>query len=235
VETAAKSVDDNTFIIVGTGMQSAPATIDITNKAAEFGIFAALVVTPFYYKNSMTHEALRDYYFNVADNSKVPILIYNVPKFTGLQVNIETYAEISLHENIIGMKDSSGNMEFFEQLLELDSESFRVLQGAGSIFYPSLVMGGKGGILALADIAPAEVVKMYVSATEGIHEKARNIQYNLLEVNRRIVGGFGIPGIKYAVDNVGFFGGKPRSPLKELGTEGKSEILSILKNANLIA
>ncbi|MFC1492810.1 dihydrodipicolinate synthase family protein [candidate division KSB1 bacterium] len=235
VETAMKSAGDDTFVIVGTGMQSAAATIDFTNKAAEFDPFAALVVTPFYYKGLMTHQALRDYFYKVADNSKIPVMVYNVPKYTGLQIQIDTIAELSLHENIIGIKDSSGNMEFFEQLVKLRSDSFRVMQGAGSMFYPSIVMGCDGGILALADIAPAEVVKMYISAKEGMHDKARDIQFTLLEVNKRIVGGFGVPGIKYAVDQVGFYGGEPRSPLTEVDMTVKSEIISILKNADLIA
>ncbi|MCP4582355.1 MAG: dihydrodipicolinate synthase family protein, partial [candidate division Zixibacteria bacterium] len=188
VETATGSAGDDNFVIVGTGMQSAAATIDFTNKAAEFGPFAALVVTPYYYKGLMTHDALKDYYFSVADNSNIPVMIYNVPKYTGLQIQIDTIADLSLHENIIGIKDSSGNMEFFEQLVNLRGDSFRIMQGAGSIFYPSIVMGCDGGILALADIAPAEVVKLFISAVEGIHAKARDIQLTLLEVNKRIVG-----------------------------------------------
>ncbi len=235
VETAVSSVTEDTFVIVGTGMQSAEATIDFTNKTAEFNPFAALVVTPFYYKGLMTHEALKDYFYKVGDESKIPVMVYNVPKYTGIQINIDTVAEISLHENIIGIKDSSGNMEFFEQLVNLRSDSFRIMQGAGSVFYPSLVIGCDGGILALADIAPAEVVKMYFSSSEGLYEKAKEIQFTLLEVNKGIVGRYGVPGIKYAVDQVGFCGGLPRLPLAEVKNSGKNEIMTILKNANLIA
>ncbi|MFC1564826.1 dihydrodipicolinate synthase family protein [candidate division KSB1 bacterium] len=234
VETAMKSAGEDKFVIVGTGMQSASATIEFTNKAAALGPDAALVVTPFYYKGQMTPEALKEYFITVADNSKIPVLIYNVPKYSGIQIQVNTVAELAEHENIIGMKDSSGSMEYFEQLVKVRSNGFSLMQGAGSMLYPSLLMGCDGGIVALGDIAPAEVVKMYNYTIEGMFEEARKIQFTLLEVNRRIVGGYGVPGIKCAVDMVGFYGGKPRSPLKEVDENVKNEIESILKTAKLL-
>jgi 4-hydroxy-2-oxoglutarate aldolase len=234
VELVRSTASPGKIVIAGTGTDSTRPTIEFTNKAADAGAQFALVVTPFYYKAQMTAQALEAYYLEVAEKSNIPVILYSVPKFTGLDLPLQSIVSLSRHPNIVGLKDSSGNVSSLGEVLKSCPQDFNVLQGSGSVLYASLALGARGGILALADMAPGESVEIYKLAKAGDWEKAREIQLRVLTVNQRIVGNYGVPGIKCALDLLGYFGGDPRPPLRPVTSEVKVTIRQILKDAFLL-
>jgi len=234
IELVRSTASPGKIVIAGTGTDSTKPTIEFTNKAADAGAQFALVVTPFYYKAQMTAQALEAYYLEVAEKSKIPVILYSVPKFTGLDLPLQSIVSLSQHPNIAGLKDSSGNVSSLGEILKACPQDFNVLQGSGSVLYASLALGARGGILALADMAPRESVEIYKLAKDGGWEKAREIQLRVLTVNQRIVGNYGVPGIKCALDLLGYFGGDSRPPLRPVTSEVKDSIRQILKAALLL-
>jgi 4-hydroxy-2-oxoglutarate aldolase len=234
IELVRSTASPGKIVIAGTGTDSTKPTIEFTNKAADAGAQFALVVTPFYYKAQMTAQALEAYYTEVADKSKIPVILYSVPKFTGLDLPLQSVVSLSRHPNIVGLKDSSGNVSSLGEALKACPQDFNVLQGSGSVLYSSLALGAQGGILALADMAPGESVEIYKRTKAGEWEKAKEIQLRVLTVNQRIVGNYGVPGIKCALDLLGYFGGDPRPPLRPVTFEVKDSIRQILKDAFLL-
>lgn len=234
VEAVRGSAKAGRIVVAGTGMPSARATIRFTDLAAEAGADYGLVVTPFYYKGQMSAKALESYYREVAEHAKIPILMYSVPKFTGLDLPLETVLSLSEHPNIAGLKESSGNMSLVEEVLKACPKEFAFLQGMGSILFPSLMMGAVGGILAVADIAPAETVEIYRMVKAGKYEEAIALQLRILSVNQKIVGGMGVPGIKYAIELLGYDGGELRSPLMRVNEDQRKMIRRILEEADLL-
>jgi 4-hydroxy-2-oxoglutarate aldolase len=219
-------------VIVGTGCESTQATVELTKKAADLGADAALVVNPHYYP--LSDEALIGYYRRVADQSDIPILVYNVPKFTGVNISPAVVIRLSEHPNIVGIKDSSANVpQLTEVLLGVDEE-FAVLSGTASILYAAVCLGAVGGIVALANVAPVEAVRIFETALEGEHEKARELQLRMYPVNSAVTGRFGVPGLKHAMDLMGYTGGQPRPPLQPASESVRSEIESILTRARLL-
>ena len=234
IELVRSTASPGKIVIAGTGTDSTRPTIEFTNKAADAGAQFALVVTPFYYKAQMTAQALEAYYLEVAEKSKIPVILYSVPKFTGLALPLQSIVSLSRHPNIVGLKDSSGNVSSLGEILKSCPRDFNVLQGSGSVLYASLALGAQGGILALADMAPGESVEIYKLVKAGDWDKAREIQLRVLTVNQRIVGNHGVPGIKCALDLLGYFGGDPRPPLRPVTSEVKDSIRQILKDALLL-
>jgi 4-hydroxy-2-oxoglutarate aldolase len=182
----------------------------------------------------MTAQALEAYYLEVAEKSKIPVILYSVPKFTGLDLPLQSIVSLSRHPNIVGLKDSSGNVSSLGEILKSCPRDFNVLQGSGSVLYASLALGARAGILALADMAPGESVEIYKLVKAGDWDKAREIQLRVLTVNQKIVGNHGVPGIKCALDLLGYFGGDPRPPLRPVTSEVKDSIRQILKDALLL-
>jgi 4-hydroxy-2-oxoglutarate aldolase len=230
IETVRAAAAPGKIVIAGTGSESSSGTIEFSNKAAQAGADYSLVVTPFYYKAQMTAAALEAYYREVAEKSKIPIILYTVPKFTGLELPLQTIAAMATHPNVIGLKDSSGNVSAISETLKACPPEFCVFQGHGSILFSALLLGVKGGILALSNMAPAETVEIYKLFQAGDYEKAREMQFRLLPVNQKIVGGYGVPGIKCAVDMLGYSGGDPRPPLRPVNQEARDSIRHILKD-----
>jgi 4-hydroxy-2-oxoglutarate aldolase len=214
LESVRACASEGKTIIAGTGMQGTHSTIQFTNLAAETGADYAVVVTPFYFKKQMTAESLEAYYREVAEKSQIPIIMYNVPKFTGLDLPLEAIVSLADHQNIVGLKDSSGNIALLGEILKACPADFTVLQGMGSVLFTSLVFGAKGGILALSNMAPDETVKIFELVEAGELAEAKTIQTRLITVNQKIVGLYGVPGIKCALDLLGYFGGEPRPPLQ---------------------
>ena len=234
IETVRAAAAPGKIVIAGTGSESSSGTIEFSNKAAQAGADYSLVVTPFYYKAQMTAAALEAYYREVAEKSKIPIILYTVPKFTGLELPLQTIAAMATHPNVIGLKDSSGNVSAISETLKACPPEFCVFQGHGSILFSALLLGAKGGILALSNMAPAETVEIHKLFQAGDYEKAREMQFRLLPVNQKIVGGYGVPGIKCAVDMLGYAGGDPRPPLRPVNQEARDSIRQILKEGGLL-
>jgi 4-hydroxy-2-oxoglutarate aldolase len=235
VELTVKYRKPGKLVIAGTGMESTRATIDLTNKAADLGADCALLVTPFYYGGKMNDEALINYYTDVADNVKIPIMIYNVTKFTHINISARVVGVLCKHPNIIGMKDSSGNVpQLIEFKKAVGNAEFNLMVGTASIWYPALTLGVEAAIMALANCCPGECVDVQKEFEAGNLEKAREIYERVFPVNAAVTGTFGIAGLKYACDILGFNGGYVRKPLLQLKEDDKVKLKAILKDANLI-
>jgi 4-hydroxy-2-oxoglutarate aldolase len=224
----------NKQLIAGTGLESITKTIELTNFAAIEGADFALIITPHFFKNEMTHQAFFDYYTKIADAVKIPIIIYNVTKFTGVNISIETIAQLSEHPNIVGIKNSTTNIDELKQTIKKVPKDFAVLAGTGSVLLPALIEGAKGGVLALANIAPEECISIFKLYNNGKLSEAEKLQSTLIPVNQAITSTYGVAGLKAAMDMLGYHGGNPRLPLEPLD-ENKNNILKqILINASLI-
>jgi 4-hydroxy-2-oxoglutarate aldolase len=233
IETARTGVPSHLAFIVGAGQQSTRATIDEVRSVAEAGADAALVITPHFYRAEMTQDALFKHYLSVADAAPVPLLLYSVPQLTNVTLAPETIARLSEHENIVGVKDSSGDVLALAETVRLVPEDFAVLTGNGSALYPALCVGAKGGILAIGCIAPHLAVAVYEAFEAGEHERAREMQQRLTIATRGVLGRYGIGGLKAALDMLGYAGGRVRAPLQDAPEDARREIAKVLKEAGL--
>src|SRR5208282_5544926 len=215
-------------LIAGTGAESTAETIDRTKRAAELGYHVALVKTPYYYKPMYKPEAFIAHYRRVADASPIPVLLYSVPQFTGVALEALEVGVLSQHPNIMGIKESSGNVQRAAEMLAAAPSSFQVLVGSASMMFPSTVLGAVGAILALASALPELCVAVFEAARNGDLEKARELQSLLQEASRLFVSQGGIPGVKYAMDLAGYRGGLPRLPLLPLQEDQKQFIRTLM-------
>jgi 4-hydroxy-2-oxoglutarate aldolase len=234
IELTVKHAKKDRLILAGTGLESAVETIRLTNKAAELGAHGALLLTPFYYIGKMNDEALIKYFTYVADRTDIPVLIYNVPKFTHINVSVKVVRELSPHPNIVGMKDSTGNVPQLVSFLPVIAEGFNLMVGTVSSWFPALTLGIKGGIFALANLAPNECAEIKEAYDAGNLDAARETYMRVFPVNTAVTATYGVPGLKYASDLVGYQGGSVRSPLLPPKDEEKAAIRNILEKAALL-
>ena len=225
---------DHMQVIAGTGCESTKETIDLTRDCADIGAHAALVVSPHYYSGRMNESALNAYFTTVADNSPIPILLYNVPKFTHINMTAGLVAQLSRHPNIAGIKDSTGNVIQLGEIANLVSADFNLLVGTAGALFGALTLGCVGGVLALANIAPQICVRIYQLVQEGNFEEAKKLQLKMIPVNQAVTATYGVPGLKAAMDMLGYFGGDPRPPLLSSSEKEKSEIREILIKADML-
>ncbi len=236
VRTVVEAAAPGMAVIAGTGCESTAQTIRLTNACARLGAHAALVVTPFYYGPQMTEEALSRHFTAVADASDIPILVYNVTKFTHLSVSVRLAARLAEHPRIIGIKDSNGNVAALGELIDrVDRKRFAVLVGTAGALFGALGLGAAGGIVALANVAPEACVAIARHVARGEWEEARRLQLRMLPVNTAVTATYGVPGLKAALDLRGYFGGEPRPPLLPSGPEERAAIERILRNAGLLS
>jgi 4-hydroxy-2-oxoglutarate aldolase len=233
LQTVRENIPRAMKMIAGTGCESTRETIKLTRKAAQVGADYALVVTPSYFKAKMGEAELFAHYSAVAEASPIPILLYSVPQFTGVILPPVVVARLAEHPNIAGMKDSSGNIATFSDYLRLTPESFDILVGTATVFYSAIGLGAKGGILALANVAPKECVQLYNLLTLGKWREARELQFQLLPVDRALTAQYGIGGLKAALNILGYYGGPPRLPLLPPSPEDVKKIEAILEQAGL--
>ena len=234
VEKTVAATPAHMLVIAGTGCESTKETIELTCDCAALGAQAALVVTPHYYGGRMNETALLAYFTAVADRSPIPILLYNVPKFTHVNMSAKLIAELSGHPNIVGIKDSTGNVIQLGELATVVDTDFDLLVGTAGALFGALALGCVGGVLALANVAPLQCVKIYELVKEGNFAAAKELQLKMIPVNQAITATYGVPGLKAALDMLGYFGGEPRLPLLPASEEEKSEIRRILIKADLL-
>lgn len=211
-------------IIVGTYADSTLETIALTKKMAELGAHAALVLPPHYYKGGMNEEILYRHFTDVADESPIPVMIYNMPGNTGINLTSKLVSRLSKHENIVGIKDTAGNIVQLTEIVRDTDEDFSVFAGNAGYLLPALAVGARGATLALANIFPQDCCRLVDLVKEGKLEEARNLQLRMVEINYLVTGGMGVSGLKYALDLLGYQGGSVRRPLRPL-TEEKKEII----------
>lgn len=230
---AREHIPSDKVLIAGTGCEATHATITLTRRAADIGADAVMVVTPSYYKPHMRPYVLIEHYRRVADASPVPVFLYNVPIFTGVVLDPDVVGRLAEHRNIVGMKDSAGNMALFAQYLEVSPRAFILFVGSGPVFLPALSLGARGGILAFANCAAEACLNLYSLFREGKLDEAREQQLKLLPAMQAVTTRFGIGGLKAAMDMVGHTGGWPRPPLLPPNDEERLEIRRALERAGL--
>jgi 4-hydroxy-2-oxoglutarate aldolase len=213
------------LLVAGTGMESVRETVLLTNKAADLGYKAAMVRTPHYYKNLINNAAAQELYFNsVADQAKIPIMIYNWPQATGVDIPPESVARLSEHPNMAAVKESSGNLEKVLQMLREVKKGFQVLVGSAPTLWPSLQVGAAGAVLAFANAAPYACITIWEAHRTREQEAALDWQNRIGRPAALVTTRYGIPGLKYAMDLNGYYGGPCRLPLAPLTPEAKHEI-----------
>jgi 4-hydroxy-2-oxoglutarate aldolase len=213
IEAARPLVPEDRILLAGTGAESTRHCIARCRDAAASGADAVLVVAPHYYSTSMTPPALEAHYLRVADESPVPVLLYNIPKYAHFRLEPELIAELSMHENIRGMKDSAGDMTYFARYVESQSDTFDVMTGHGGTFATALSLGAQGGILAVALFAAELAIEVWQAHGEERIADAEAAQKPLVPMAAEIVARMGVPGVKAAMDRVGLRGGHVRLPL----------------------
>jgi 4-hydroxy-2-oxoglutarate aldolase len=228
VEISRECIPKSKIMLVGTGLESTEETIRFTNQVAGLGADCALVVTPSYFKGSMKPQILYDHFIAVAESSKIGILIYNVPQFTGINLDPEVVAKLSEHLNIIGIKDSSGNIGQLSEIIHLSKKGFAVFVGSAPVFFPALCVGAVGGILAVAQVTPYACVNIFDLFKKGKMDEARALQNQLTPLAKAVTTIYGIGGLKMAMDLAGYFGGGPRLPLKKPSKETEEELKRLL-------
>ena len=225
---AREAIPSDRTMIAGTGGQSTSETIQRTLMAGKCGADAALVLNPYYYKGQMTEKALVNHYHKVADASKIPLLIYNMPANSGIDMDAATIISIAQHPNIVGLKDSGGNIIKMGAVIEAMPEEFTVLAGSASFLLPALSIGAKGGILALANIAPALCLDIRRAFLDNDIQHAAALQRKAIEPNTAVTRKWGVPALKAAMDYTGNYGGPVREPLLEFDRTLLPELYRIL-------
>ena len=213
------------LLIAGTGSESVKETVRVTNHCAELGYKAALVLTPHYYRAMMSRQELQLLFFRaVADQSKIPVMLYNFPQVCGLELTPESVAALSEHPNIIGMKNSSGNLEGTKKFLAAAKPGFQVMTGSANVLAASLAAGCSGAVLAFANAAPYTCITIWEAHRTRETEAAQDWQNRISKAATLIASTYGIPGLKHAMDLNGYYGGIPRLPFVPVGPEAQKEI-----------
>ncbi|HNZ09505.1 MAG TPA: 4-hydroxy-tetrahydrodipicolinate synthase [Bacillota bacterium] len=217
------------LVIAGTGVETTTETIRLTAETAKAGAQAALVLPPFYFKAAMGNAALITHYKAVADASPIPIMLYNMPGNTGLNLTSGLVAELSHHPNIIGIKDSGGNIVQIAEIVAKSKPGFIVFAGSGSFLLPTLAVGGRGTTAALANIAADELADIYDAFMANDMQKAKEAQLKVMDINAAVTSRWGVPGLKAAMDMMGYIGGRPRLPMLPLPEKERAELAKIVE------
>ncbi len=232
LEWARALIAGDRLLIAGIGGESTRITVRRARHAAERGANAALVVAPHYFAGAMTEEAMRSHYRRVADDSPIPIILYNIPKYMHFRLSGALVTELAAHENVVGIKDSSGDRDSMAEYLKAQSERFTTLTGSGQFFRTAVGMGARGGILAVSLFAPELTLAVWEAARRGGAD-ADALQARLTPLAKTIVGDLGIAGVKAALNMVEMRGGPPRSPLLPLPRAEIERVRRLLREAQL--
>jgi 4-hydroxy-tetrahydrodipicolinate synthase len=227
IETARAVVSDLAFI-VGAGQQSVIGTVKEIKRAAQAGADAVLVITPYFYRSAITQETLVSFYTAVAGEVPVPVLLYSMPPLTGIKIEPETVARLSQHPNIIGVKDSSNDIEGFNKTVNLCPADFAVLTGNGTVLLDAMRAGATGAILTVGCAVPQVCVEIMRAFKAGEDERAGALQLKLTPLAAAVTTRFGIGGLKTALDLAGYRGGAVRAPLRAPDEPARAEIAALL-------
>jgi 4-hydroxy-2-oxoglutarate aldolase len=220
------------WLIAGAGRESTRATVEACKAAAAESADAVLVRSPAYYAPVMTLEALTEHFRRVADESPVPVMLYNMPKYTHVSLSDTLFAELSDHPNIWGAKDSSGDLKNLASY-QAAAPEWTLLVGSGALYYAALEMGAAGAIAATGCFALELTCDIGSAFSQGDRQRAGAIQERVATMHKGVVGGLGIAGIKAAMDATGTYGGPVRAPLRSLDEKSSAKMLSLLRDAGL--
>jgi 4-hydroxy-2-oxoglutarate aldolase len=229
VDAVLEAAGPGKRVLVGTAREWTKGTIDFAASLPAHGVDGVLVRPPSYYKTRMTREALKAHFLAVAEASRYPVLLYNMPAYTGYSLEPRLVIDLAAHPNIAGIKESGGSLPFLAEVVRDVPDRFRYLTGSGHAVYPSLAMGACGAILAVANVVPEMCGEIYRLFRAGKREEARKLQLDLVPFNKALVEVYGIAGIKYAQDLRGYLGGPTRPPLLPVDDKGRAEIKALLK------
>jgi len=232
-EIARKRIPSSKMVLAGTGCESTEATIELTKEVADYGVDAVLVKNPFYYKSQMSFDVYMAHYTAVADASPVPLIVYNVPVFTGVPLESRLFIELAKHPNIRGMKDSSGDVKLIsETVWNSDPAKFSVVAGTGATLLHTMTAGARGGIVALVCAAPRAMLELYRAYVSGDLKKADAIQRIIAPAANAVTSKHGISGLKYAMELEGFQPGIVRRPLLPIKTAQQEDLQQIFRRMN---
>ena len=235
IEHVRTRISGERWVIVGTGRQSTRETIAASSHAAAFGADAVLVLPPHYYRGRMTRDALVAHFHAVADASSVPVMLYNMPACTGIDMDAATVLAAADHDNIIGLKDSGGDVTKLGALHRALGDRFHLLAGSAGFLLPALSVGAVGGVLALANIAPDRCLEILTRANAGDWSGARAVQCRIVVANTAVTRRWGVAGLKAAMTLLGLPSGVPRRPLLPLTDAETEELRRILVDAGILA
>jgi 4-hydroxy-2-oxoglutarate aldolase len=228
IETMRAAVSADVAFIAGAGQQSVAGTINEIKRAAQAGAEAVLVITPYFYRSAITQETLVNFYTAVADEAPVPVLLYSMPPLTGIKIEPETVARLSEHSNIIGVKDSSNDVEGFFRTVKLCAADFAVLTGNGTVLLEALRAGATGAILAVGCAVPEVCIEIMRAFKAGEDERPAALQSKLTPLAAAVTTKYGIGGLKAALDMAGYRGGAVRAPLRAPDEPARAEIAALL-------
>lgn len=234
VAAAREALPDGRLLLAGTGCQSTRETISLTRAAAAAGAHAVLVLNPFYYKGNMNHDELVRHYYDVADASTVPVLVYNMPGNTGLDMSARMIIAMAEHPNIVGLKESGGNVVKMGEVLGKVKPGFQVLAGGAGFLLPALAVGAVGGILASANIAPGHCTEIFRTFAAGDITRARELQQKIIPLNAAVTSRWGVPALKVAMDLLGLYGGNVRRPLLPMDEVNWEYLKEVMQNEGVI-
>ncbi len=228
VAAARDGVPADRTLLVGTGRESTRATIAASVRAASNGADVVLVRAPSFFKNQMTPAALVAHYRAVADASPVPVLLYNVPGMAGFSLTMPMVSALAEHPNVIGMKETSSDMERLGQFAGIADQGFDVLIGWAPVAHTAAVAGARGAIIAVANVLPEVCVELWDMASTGHHQKALALQRRITPIAQLVSSVHGVAGLKCALDEIGAYGGPVRAPLLPVTAAVAAEIRSAL-------
>jgi 4-hydroxy-tetrahydrodipicolinate synthase len=214
-------------VIAGTGCPSTSQSIALTKDAYDLGVDAALIVTPYYYR--LSQEAIYRHFETIANAVDIPLIVYNVPKFTGVNLEPWVLERLLQSDAVIGVKDSSANMRQMQELIRVAGDRVSILAGYGNMIYPTLASGGHGAIVAIANVVPELTVKLYDLFKADDHRNASEVQSAIVVLNDFVTQRHGIPAVKAALNIRGEGGGYPRKPLTPLLPEATNQLRALLK------
>jgi 4-hydroxy-2-oxoglutarate aldolase len=229
VAAASEATWEQAWLIVGTGGESTRQTIALTKAAAAEGADAVLVRAPSYFSAATTPASLAVHFRAVADASPVPVIIYNIPKYTHLALDPALLQQLAGHEQIIGVKDSSGDLKSLAAYRAAVPQ-WSVLAGSASLLYAGLELGCQGGVIGVACYAPKLCVQLMAEFAKGDRAAAGRIQERITPLDKEIVGKLGPAGVKAAMDAVGLYGGPPRPPLAPLSPADRERVGALVRD-----
>lgn len=235
IDVYQKYMPSEKTLIAGVMRESAKATIEFIKKIADKGVDFATILLPHYFVKNMTDKALINYYTTIGDQSPIPIMMYNAPKFTA-ELLISTYmvSVLAEHPNIAGMKDTSKEDISIYVNAVPKGANFYILAGTINKLYAGLKTGAIGGVVSMADYLPDICCELQELFDAGKIKEAEKLDVYARELSSNAAGKHGVAGVKAAMDLLGYYGGNPRIPLLPLSDEQKAGLKAILEKEGLL-